>query len=74
MSIVKNGVDITQEVYDAVEMKAKIWRFNCNNFDSTKILLHHAKASLLERTPRPWMEDCIYDAIQKINEALEILK
>lgn len=73
MSIVKNDIDITQATIDSVKLLAEIWRFNCDNFKSSKILLLHAKDAL-DSTPRPWMEDCVYDAIQKINEALEVLK
>lgn len=73
MSIVRDGVNITQQTFDEVKIKSAIWRSHHNNFEAQKILLMQARDAL-DRVPRPWMEDCVYDAIKKITEALEILK
>lgn len=73
MTIIKDGIDVTSTIEAMAETRAKLQRIKYNNFEQTKILLLRASISLTD-IPPPWMDDCIYDAIQKIKEAVEILK
>jgi hypothetical protein len=63
MAIMRNGVDVTSEVYKIAQERAEEQRHKHNNFEDTKRLLAEARASLQD-IPAPWFSDCIWNAIE----------
>ena len=68
--IVRNGVDVTQEVFAEVEAHRRASPLDADEAISNLL----AARSALDNQPRPWLFDCIYDSIQKIDAIIEELR
>lgn len=68
--IYKNGADITEEIFSAVkDLRAR------RPLQAVSAIEHLALArEELRRQPTPWLFDCIYASIKKIDDIIEELR
>ena len=70
MPIMRDGVDVTDETMVVVAAKQVIER-RCG-YGLATYYLEMAKKEL-DRTPRPWQNDCVWDGIQAIDKIIASL-
>jgi hypothetical protein len=77
MTIMRDGVDVTDEIMTGAKRNGKRQRQIemrvGGHWFSAIVYLIKAKAALYD-TPAPWCDDCIYDSIEKIDAIIADLK
>jgi hypothetical protein len=69
--IIRNGIDVTDEIYAVANIKARQERERAP-WKGALAYLIKARAEL-NGCPTPWCNDCIYDGIVKIDEVIALL-
>lgn len=71
--IVKEGHDVTEQVFARVAVQQEGERLRTNMFRNAAIYLIKAKMEL-DNLPRPWQNDCIYRSVQAIEAIMADLR
>lgn len=71
--IIQNGVDVTDAIAGKAKANGLLEKRRTNDYEEAQVFLIKAKSYLCD-LPLPWMNDCVYNSIKKIEEILADLK